>query len=137
MIKIQRQLTTKSVRQIKAAVSSTLLQIKETEEITDPEKHSPAFLWNELFQSVFNYDNEMKVILGRQQDAFQSFFQDKAEEVEFEDMRNRATKLAKEEREELGVPKQAEVNFPEIYRYLAAMSSGKKKSLPTLNIATR
>ncbi|CBY36866.1 unnamed protein product [Oikopleura dioica] len=136
VLKIQRQLSTKSVRQIKAAVSSTLLQIKENEEITDPEKHSPAFLWNELFQSVFNYDNEMKVILAKQQDAFQNFFKDKAEEVEFEDMRNREIKLAKEDREELGVPKQAEVDFPEIYRYLATMSSGKKKFLPTLNIAS-
>ena len=114
-----------------------MLQIKENEEITDPEKHSPAFLWNELFQSVFNYDNEMKVILAKQQDAFQNFFKDKAEEVEFEDMRNREIKLAKEDREELGVPKQAEVDFPEIYRYLATMSSGKKKFLPTLNIASR
>lgn len=113
------------------------MQIKENEEITDPEKHSPAFLWNELFQSVFGYDNEMKAIRARQQDAFESFFSDKAEEVEFEDSRNREVKHARQERENLGVPKQAEVDFPEIYRYLASMSSGKKKSLPKLNIASR
>jgi len=136
VIKIQRHLSTKSVRQIKAAVSSTLLQLKENEEITDPEKHSPSFLWNELFQSVFNYDNEMKVIREKQQGAFEGFFKDKAEEVGFEEMRNRETKLAKKEREERGVPKQAEVDFPEIYRHLAAMASGKKKTLPTLNIAS-
>ena len=136
-MKIQRQLTTKSGRQIKAAVSSTLMQIKENEKITDPEKHSASFLWNELFQSVFGHDAEMKAIVEKHHDAFESFFSDKAEEVEFEDGRNREVKLAREEREIAGVPKQAEVDIPEIYRYLAALSSRKNKTLPRLNIATR